>query len=701
MVVLLVIASIQPGRSDILESVNFASRWPDTSPRNIATGSSGTILYYTGGNQLTLINPDTLAELSRIELEVTRGLVGVCADPSGEIVYVACGSKGLALVDVSKPSAPVLLKKLQIDPDKEQIHATAIDYLDNRVYIADVYFGLRIIDVSNPLNPNQSGTYEQSSEYTDSEGQVSSYSGGHINLRVAEINNRKYAFVLDKYYGLRIFDVTIDSAPQLVDQYEMRTKILYGQLALVVDIEADQNYAYVSDATNGITILNLFSDPDRPDTIKITKKGQLDTPGTASGMNLAGNTLYLADGNSGLLVIDVSDRSAPAAIQTYPATGACCIVETAGKLFLADTIDGIAMYEKSDGSNFAKTGFFDPPSNTDALFADGNYAYLLDKNGSKEGLIIISLSYTGQYSFTGSVATPGNATNLQVTDSNAYVADGPAGVTIINIEDKTSPLVTGSFKPGGRANDIIVHACKNTAYIADMDFGLVLADITDQGLLSERVTLYIENARALAYFKQEIEDEQEKQYILVVNEEGLYTVDISNPADPVEAGYLKTPGRALDVGVKDHYAVVADGENGILLIDISDPANPLLSASHDTEGTAQALFMDQSYIHVADGTNGLQILGIAASDSVELKPITSYNTHGTSSDVFVSTSIDITASKIYNYTYVGDGKGGFLSFVHSDKKSDGIDEKPFPDSPDDSGWDRAEGGPSCFISTLF
>jgi len=139
---------------------------------------------------------------------------------------------------------------------------------------------------------------------------------------------------------------------------------------------------------------------------------------------------------------------------------------------------------------------------------------------------------------------------------------------------------------------------------------------------------------------------------------------------------------------------VADGENGILLIDLSNPANPLLAGSYDTKGKATALYIDQSYIHVADGTNGLQILAIVAKDPVELKLITEYETPGKASDVFVS------GSDSKRHTYVADGKGGFLSFIHSDKSSDGIIEEPFPDSPDDTGWDRADSS-SCFISTLF
>ncbi len=684
--------TVLPGYCDTLESITFDSRWPDASPRNILAGTADGLLFYGAGATLALIRPgvtatDPMAEISRIALDITRGITGLGQDRSGDVIFAACGSKGLAIVDVSDPFAPLLVKTIWLDPDKRPIHASALDTLDSRLYLADLYFGLRIFDASNPANPTQAGTYEQTAIYTDADGNPAAYSGGHINLRVAEINQTKYAFVLDKYYGLRVFDVSIDSAPALVGQFDMRSKQLYGQLSVVVDLAVDQRYLYISDATNGITILDLFSNPASPTTIEITKKGQIATPGAASGIALAGDTLYVADGNSGLVKVDVSDRAHPTAVFTHGATGAYGVVEKGNSLFLADTVDGIERLEKTPGTDLVKTGSFDTPGGADAVFADGTHAYLLDQNGPREGVTIISVSDTGQYVFTGAVATPGNATQIYVSDTKAYVADGNAGITIIDIQDKAAPTLAGTFNPGGSASDILVHAFDNRAFIADKVFGLVIADVTDQGLLTQKAALYIENARALAYI------EQEHSFLLVVNQEGLYTVDISDPGAPVVAGYIKTPGQALDVGVKDNYAVVADGENGIVLIDISDPANPAITATHDTPGQSTALFIQQSYVHVADGTNGLQILGIVARDPAELVEITGYQTPGQASGVWVS------GNDSRRYTYLADGRGGFLSFVHSDILSGGIDEKPFPDSPDDTGWDRGEGG--CFISTLF
>lgn len=682
-----------PGHCAVLESITFDSKWPDASPGNILPGAQNDIIIYGSGNTLTLIRPGTgsepMTELSRIELPVKRGITGISQDFTGNTIFAACGSMGLAVVDITDRSAPIPVSTLEFDPDKRPVHATALDFLDSRLYIADVYFGLRVIDVSNPANPSQIGTFEQISAYTDSDGNFASSSGGHINLKMAGINGIKYAFVLDMYYGLRVFDVSIDSAPSFVAEFDMRSKELYGQLSKVVDLAVDDRYLYISDSINGITILDVFSDQNTPKTINITKKGQIKTPGSATGVTLVEDTLYVADGNSGLLVVDVADRSLPGAVFTHQTTGAYGVVEINDILFLADTADGIARLELSPGHELAKTGSFDTPASVDAVFADGTHAYLLDRNGDKEGLTIISVSNKGEYFFTGALATPGDATAVFLADDMAYVADGKAGITIIDVEDKAAPAPAGTFKPGGDARDILVHAFTKRAYVADKIHGLVIADVTDDGSLTEKATLYIKDALALAYTVQ-----NDRTYLLVANLTGLHTVDISDPDNPVLAGYVNTPGQALDVGVRRGYAVVADGENGVVLIDISNPVNPFIIDTYDTQGRAGSLFVQDAYVHVADGSNGLVILGIVATDPVKMTLIDGYQTPGK------ATGVTVNGQDGAMFTYVADGKGGFISFAHSDRLGGGIDEKPFPDSPDDSGWDRANSS-SCFISNLF
>jgi len=691
-----------------LESLEFDSRWPDASAGNLASSQSCDTLYFASGNVLSLINADTFTERSRLVFETDKGITGIAFSPSSNTVFAACGGNGLKAVNVSNPSAPAVVGELRVDQNKNVVHCTAIDYFDNRIYIADAFFGMRIIDVSNPANPNQSGSFEQVSEYINPEESDQTASGGHINIKIRCINSIKYAFVLDQYYGLRIFDVSSDSDPHLLEQYDMRAQEYYGQLSPVVDLDVDDRYVYVTDAQHGVTIIDIFSDEANPSRINISKIGQLETPGSASGISLSDKTVYIADGNSGLFVADVSDKANPVHVGTYATKGtyiaSCCD----GNLYIVDCMDGLVKL-KSDGlSGYTKTLVYPPPSDIHALTCDYDYIYLLDNAGPLEGMRILNTSETGEYCLQSFMPTPGNASGIALSGSKAYIADGTEGITIVDIQDKKNPAPAGSFRTSGNARDILVYNnpdASATCYISDSRSGLVIADIDDQGLLVEIGRIYIENAKACAVYEildkedenndaNDTEEENIHRYILVVNGKELLIVDVADPSSPAVVSSFETPGESLDVAVRDTYAVIADGSAGVLLVDLVDLHHPVLTAQFDTEGVAEGVEMLDSYIHTADGTNGVQILGIVDTQPVELTLITDYDTPGYTSDITVNYNPD------HMCTYIGDGLGGFVSFLHSDRLSGGITEMPFTESPDDEGWDRADSA-HCFISTLF
>ncbi|MEA1969731.1 MAG: hypothetical protein U9N77_16125, partial [Thermodesulfobacteriota bacterium] len=682
---------------DTLEALNFDARFPDASINNIAFDETRNILFYADGNVVTILNSDNLNERSRLEIEKT--ITGLALDESTGMLYIACGSGGIAVIETADPDAPIAKAFLKLDPSKNEIHATGMDFFNNRLYIADIYFGMRIIDVSNPLNPNQSGSYEQYSEYTDSKGEKSSYSGGYHNIKVKEIASTKYAFILDKYYGLRIFDVSTDSEPKELDRYDMRTSLYWGQLSEVVDLAVDNKYVYISDSTHGITVLDFFSYVEDETVLKIsepvlsdpnqeTPSGQLETVGSASGLFLSGNTLYAADGNNGLFTADISDRSNPRQIKdkTYETTGAYSVYQSGdGEIFMGNCKNGLVRLQWSEtAAQYVKKASHASPFRTDALFADEEYAYLLNSSQPHGGLRIISLSDAGEYTLAGSVVTPGSAAALYVYESKAYVADNAAGITIIDINDTSAPVVSDSFDTGGAAVDVLVFRNSDDSLfcaVADKNSGLIITEISNTDVLIQKGVVDIKNAQALALYNKYLPEENKfHPYVCVVNCDGLTIVDVSDPAAPFVSGYAATTGEAVDVDITNNYAVVADRENGVVLIDISDPEEPVLTASFDTDGTAEGVDTDGSYIHTADGPNGVVVLGIKDAEPVELESITFYNTPGYALNLFISAGADD------KHTFVADGQGGFVSFKHNDKLSGGIDEKPFTDSPDDTGW---------------
>ncbi|MDI6756244.1 MAG: hypothetical protein QME78_17875 [Thermodesulfobacteriota bacterium] len=76
----------------------------------------------------------------------------------------------------------------------------------------------------------------------------------------------------------------------------MRTVGYYDTPGYAYGVAVSGNYAYVADGGSGLRIINI-SDPATP-----TEAGFYDTPGYAMGVAVSGDYAYVADGDAGLRI---------------------------------------------------------------------------------------------------------------------------------------------------------------------------------------------------------------------------------------------------------------------------------------------------------------------------------------------------------------------------------------------------------------
>lgn len=113
----------------------------------------------------------------------------------------------------------------------------------------------------------------------------------------------------------------------------------------------------------------------------------------------------------------------------------------------------------------------------------------------------------------------GWANGIYVEEEYAYIANGPNGLSIINIEDPKNPFLKSNIDTDGYANSVFIKG--NRAFLADGTGGLKIIDISDK----KKPSL-------------------------------LETID--------------TSGYVFDVYIVDNYAYVADGSSGLKIMDISE-----------------------------------------------------------------------------------------------------------------------------------
>jgi hypothetical protein len=134
------------------------------------------------------------------------------------------------------------------------------------------------------------------------------------------------------------------------------------------------------------------------------------------------------------------------------------------------------------------------------------------------------------------------------------------------------------------------------------------------------------------------------RYAFVCDAEGLKSVDITDPAQPVVRTSAPIAD-ARDIYVARTYAYVAAGKQGIAIIDVENPEKPGAPKFYNAEGKINdahavkvAMTNASVFAYVADGRNGLRVLQLASPASTpgifgfspEPKPnlIATYKTHG-------------------------------------------------------------------------
>lgn len=192
--------------------------------------------------------------------------------------YVADGSDGLLIIDVSDPVSPFLVSEYDTAGSARDV---AIE--GSLAYVADGSSGLQIIDVSDPANPLLVGSYDTT--------------GISVGIKISG----SYAYIADAGSGVQIIDVSTTSSPTLTGTYDTA--------GTAQNLDLYEQYTYVADYSGGFLVLNTssLSDP--------VYAGSNSTSGYACDVAVSGNYAYVAAGN--LDVMDISDPTSPGMVESY------------------------------------------------------------------------------------------------------------------------------------------------------------------------------------------------------------------------------------------------------------------------------------------------------------------------------------------------------------------------------------------------
>lgn len=333
--------------------------------------------------------------------------------------------------------------------------------------------------------------------------------------------------------------------------------------------------------------------------------GSVDTPGMAEGVWIEGNRVYVADGSYGLQIIDINDPSkgcdplkeackedrinqripitspggyAPgftskiwiegnfAYVADGPSDDVTKIVQVIKNGEVSEeeknfTVHGFRIVDLTTGQIYELEQETDkwpiiPDHATDVEIVAG-FAYVADQ---KSGLHIVNIQNLPGW-YIAMLDTPGSAEAVAVENKMAFVADGEAGLQIVDVIKPLRPVIIGSVDTPGHAEGVAIK--DNLAFVGDGPGG------------------------------------------------GLQIINISNPRQPRIIASVATPGRARGVEVLGNLVFVASGTAGIQVVDITNLEKPSIIASFDTPHFAVDLKIKNNLAYIADNLSGLQIADIS------------------------------------------------------------------------------------------
>lgn len=424
--------------------------------------------------------------------------------------------------------------------------------------------------------------------------------------------------------GLNTVDVSDPARPALLGRMELPGEA-YG-----LDVVGTTAYVTLAPTDGDVWLytydLSLLSAP--------TPLGSLDVPGGGYDIDVAGTLACVADGNSGLTLVDVGDPAHPAVIVSHDLDGVALDVEVSGATayvaagdFFGEYTNGLIVVDVSTPSAPVTRGTWDGESTIVGLAMSGTTAYLA---GGQAGLAIVDASNPAAPVLAGTYTGDWAVDCVAVDGTTLYVGDGAQGLVLLDVSAPASPTLLGSYTwPTEIAN----------VWIPDMPA------VAGRRGVSGTVGFMVSPTRfwsvdmanpaapdvvgSCALQPRDWDDwEMEAVQIMVVGsyayvaeqDYGLEIVDVSDPSNPTVVGRWARPEGASvnDVVVSGATAFVPlsqDGDGKLYVLDVSDPGAIELVTAYDTPGDARRIALEGTIGYLADGAAGLRILDLATPAS--------------------------------------------------------------------------------------
>ncbi|MCF8367183.1 MAG: hypothetical protein K9H16_15445 [Bacteroidales bacterium] len=305
-------------------------------------------------------------------------------------------------------------------------------------------------------------------------------------------------------------------------------------------------------------------EPDLSGGYKVVSRFQ--TPGFAQDVVKNGDLLYMAQGEGGLLIVDVSKPENPEILTQIFED----VKGYSAKIALKDSIAylaagtyGVTVVDASNpfvpGINQWYLAIVKPAKSFEIM---GDYLFTALSGGGVQ--VIYIKKNIGVPDTRSNIATPGYATGITISphDSTMFAACGEMGLAIYYLSDFDNgyanyPMVGWCDTPG-YAEDVVLNYGESTAFLACGTEGLQILNYSD----TANITLV--GSYATKGYAKELKYEDQKIFI-TAGMQGVQIIDVSNVASPKIIGLVETEN-ARGFAMDENYLYVADEVEGLIVI---------------------------------------------------------------------------------------------------------------------------------------
>ncbi len=329
---------------------------------------------------------------------------------------------------------------------------------------------------------------------------------------------------------------------------------------------------------------DLYEPPTAPYMIA----GRLSLPSRVEDVSVLGDYAYLATGQTGLVIVDISSPSTPTTLRILDTVKYAESIKVASTpaadgvtdiAFVVEGTEGITTYDVTE-----PVTAFSFQQGTTAVDGNGLFVELPDEPGEPY-VVYLAENWKGLRIFESDPTTPGLlryngvfadtrgfAKAVTVKDGFAYVADDELGLAVLDVRTRilgSVVIVSAADTPG---NALGVDMEGDHVVVADGDNGLV---------------------------------------IMEVHLEGDPPVPVPSPV-----GHIALPGRCRSVQVHDGTAFVAAQDGGVHFVDVTTPSAPRLIGTVISSYATGVAVSKSGTVAVSDRDEGLLVLtgGPALSD---------------------------------------------------------------------------------------